>query len=172
MTRFHIRTLNQQDASALLQFETANRAWFEQHIEPRGEAFYSQSGVQEHVDQFLASHAAGTLHPCLIVDEGGAIVGRANLKNINQGAASAEAGYRIAQACVGKGLATKALRHLIELARDTWELGHLHAWVSSTNPASARVLEKCGFARQEEAGSARLKFSLPLISGAGPETPR
>ncbi|GGY78695.1 hypothetical protein ACFFTM_11055 [Pseudoduganella plicata] len=33
-----IRTLQADDAAALLAFEIANRAWFEQHIEPRDRA--------------------------------------------------------------------------------------------------------------------------------------
>ena len=50
-------------------------------------------------------------------------------------------GYWIGREFWGKGLATQALAELIEevTARP------LHAWVATSNAASIRVLEKCGF---------------------------
>jgi ribosomal-protein-alanine N-acetyltransferase len=145
MTAFHIRTLQHDDAAQLLLFETANRGWFEQTIEPRAAAFYSPGGVAEHISEFLAAHANGTRHPCVIVDATGAVIGRANLKEIDGQAGTAEVGYRIAASHVGHGLASHAVRHLVDVARAAWRLTHLHAFVAGTNPASARVLEKCGF---------------------------
>lgn len=140
-----IRTLGQEDAGQLLKFELANRDWFERHIAPRGDAFYSEEGVLGHIREFLAAHRSGTLHPCLIVGQDGEILGRANLKNIEAG--GAEVGYRIAQKHAGKGLATFALKHLVELASTQWRLPQLVAYVAEPNLASARVLERCGFVR-------------------------
>lgn len=142
-----IRTLRHDDAARLLEFERAHRHWFEQHIEPRGDAFYSPDGVREHIAGFLDAHAAGCFHPCVLTAADGAIIGRANLKNIVRHAGSAEIGYRIAQDRVGQGLATLAVHHLIALAGSSWQLSRLTALVRVKNAASARVLEKCGFAR-------------------------
>ncbi len=52
-------------------------------------------------------------------------------------------GYWIGREFWGKGLATRALQEL------TGEVTHrpLHAWVATSNVASIRVLEKCGFVR-------------------------
>lgn len=144
-----IRTLQLEDAPELLRFEQVNRAWFEHHIEPRGDAFYTSESVHEHVMQYLDAHKRSTWHPCVIVDQSGAIVGRANLKDIDLAAGVAEVGYRMAQQCVGKGLATEAVRHLVELARSQWELERLVAYVGVENTASAGVLGKCGFRRGE-----------------------
>jgi ribosomal-protein-alanine N-acetyltransferase len=149
MNGCHIRTLQQDDASLLLQFEQDNRDWFERHIAPRGEAFYSPGGVQEHIQEFLDAHANGTLHPCVIVDENGAIIGRANLKDIDRRAGTAEIGYRIAESQAGKGLATGAVRYLVDLAHSSWQLKQLFAYVANENKASARVLEKCMFTRHQ-----------------------
>ncbi|MQA20987.1 GNAT family N-acetyltransferase [Rugamonas rivuli] len=140
-----IKTLQAQDAAPLLQFELENRAWFEQHIAPRDEAFYTPQGVQRHIDQYLDGYAKGTWHPCLLLDASGRIVGRANLKDIDSTTASAEAGYRIARDAAGQGLATRALLHLVALAQQQWRLQHLLAYVTDNNPASARVLNKCAF---------------------------
>lgn len=164
MSGHRIRTLRPNDADRLLRFEAENRGWFEQHIEPRGDAFYSQDGVRAHIAQFLDAHAHGRMHPCVIVDTEGAILGRANLKDIDRHAGTAEVGYRIAATCVGRGVATEALWHLIELALSEWQLKQLCAYVRPANAASARVLEKCGFRCEVHAAPARevARFTLAL----------
>ncbi|MEG1054910.1 MAG: GNAT family N-acetyltransferase, partial [Janthinobacterium sp.] len=85
------------DAAPLLAFEQANRAWFERHIDGRPDAFYSIDGIHAHVAQFLDEHAQGRMHPCVIVDEHGQLIGRANLKDIDREQGVAEVGYRIGE---------------------------------------------------------------------------
>jgi [ribosomal protein S5]-alanine N-acetyltransferase len=143
---YAIRNLEQGDWRALHAFEIANRAWFEQHVDPRAASFYTHGGVQRHIDELLDGFAAGRCHPCVIVDHGGAIVGRANLKDIDRLKRCAEVGYRIAGTHAGQGLATRALEHLVTLAREQWQLDALQAVVTVRNKASAAVLQKCGFA--------------------------
>ena len=57
----------------------------------------------------------------------------------------AELGYWLGVPYWGKGYATEALHAVIDFAFT--DLGHdsLHAGARVTNPASRRVLEKCGF---------------------------
>ncbi|GJJ04029.1 hypothetical protein RugamoR64_45670 [Duganella rhizosphaerae] len=155
-----IRTLQHEDAAPLLQFELENRAWFEQHIAPRAQEFYTPQGVRRHIEQYLDGHAAGIWHPCIILNGQGRIVGRANLKDIDRRAVTAEAGYRIASDQTGKGLATQALRHLIALAEQRWRLRCLLAYVSDDNLASAHVLRKCGFVQGEH------QDGMEIIAGA------
>lgn len=162
MTGVRIRTLSAADADQLLQFELAHRNWFEQHIEPRGDAFYSPEGVRGHIAIFLAAHAAGSLHPCVLTDDAGIIIGRANLKDIRQQNRSAEVGYRIGQSHVGRGLATVALRFLIGLAETEWQLATLSAFVRTRNVASARVVEKCGFVPGPESEPDLSHYTLRL----------
>jgi RimJ/RimL family protein N-acetyltransferase len=50
-------------------------------------------------------------------------------------------GYWLGREFWGKGLATKALAELV----DEVTARPLHAWVATSNVASIRVLEKCGF---------------------------
>lgn len=140
-----IRTIHPSDAPALLVFEQANRAWFESQIDARAPEFYSLAGVAAHIDDYLARHAAGKMHPCLLVADDGAILGRCNLKDIDAGARRAEVGYRIAAAACGRGLAGQALRHLMGLAYGEWQLTGLDAHVTVANAASARVLQRAGF---------------------------
>ncbi|MGE8483442.1 MAG: GNAT family N-acetyltransferase [Pseudomonas sp.] len=145
MKPVRIRTLQRTDAEALLTFELDNREWFERHIDARGSAFYSVQGVTDHIDAYLADFTAGTWHPFVIEDDGGNIVGRANLKGIDMTERSAEVGYRIAQSACGQGLATLAVRHLIQQAQLHWNLKQLVATVYAENIGSTKVLERCGF---------------------------
>ncbi|HEY8024081.1 MAG TPA: GNAT family N-acetyltransferase [Burkholderiaceae bacterium] len=143
------RTLTIDDAPALLEFELANRAWFEKTVLKREDSVYTVDGIGRHVQACLDDLARGTMHPNLMLDEDGRIAGRVNLKDIDVQAAIAEVGYRIAQKYVGQGWATASLRHLLMLAYEKWDLQSLQAFVTTENPASARVLDKCGFVRRE-----------------------
>ncbi|MCP1455709.1 GNAT family N-acetyltransferase [Pseudomonas kilonensis] len=145
MTPFRIRELENTDAEALLVFEIRNREWFESQIDPREPAFYSRTGVTDHIESYLADFAEGAWHPFVIEDSSGRIVGRANLKSIHSPLGCAEVGYRIDQRVCGQGLATQALKHLIEVARMRWELTQLVAYVYESNVGSRKVLERCGF---------------------------
>jgi ribosomal-protein-alanine N-acetyltransferase len=145
MQTFNVRELERTDSEALLAFETQNREWFESQIDPRPASFYSLQGVAEHIESYLSGLANGTWHPFVVEDSSGRIVGRANLKDINLSEGSAEVGYRIGQRYCGQGMATLALRHLIQEARGRWGLGRLVAYVYEGNAGSRKVLGRCGF---------------------------
>lgn len=145
MTPFSLRPLTHTDTHALLAFEVQNREWFEQHIDARDPAFYTLQGVAEHIDEYLSGLAVGAWHPFVIEDAHGSIVGRANLKNIDTSNRCAEVGYRVGEQVCGQGLATLALKHLIDTARTRWGLTQLVAYVFEENAGSQKVLERCGF---------------------------
>ncbi len=143
------RDLQIEDVAKLLAFELANRAWFEKTVEGRHEAFYTTEGVAAHIRECLDGYACGILHPLVILDADGDIAGRANLRFIDPAAGCCEIGYRIAEPHCGKGWASASVRYMQQLAYGTWRLAFLQAYASIENPASARVLEKNGFVRQE-----------------------
>ncbi|MCU1750357.1 GNAT family N-acetyltransferase [Pseudomonas sp. 6D_7.1_Bac1] len=145
MKTFRVRMLENTDTEALLAFETHNREWFESHIDARDPSFYSLQGVAAHIESYLSGFAIGTWHPFVIEDASEGIVGRANLKNINSPTGSAEVGYRIDQRFCGQGLATLALKHLIQEAQMHWNLTQLLAHVYKDNIGSRKVLNRCGF---------------------------
>ncbi|MGF6092289.1 GNAT family N-acetyltransferase [Pseudomonas sp. 18173] len=166
MESFSVRELRTTDTEALLAFETRNREWFESHIDARDPAFYSLQGVADHIAGYLSDFAIGAWHPFVIVDCRQAIVGRANLKNIDLASGSAEVGYRIDQRACGQGLATLALRHLIEQAQVRWGLTQLVAFAYKENLGSRKVLDRCGFQLEQPScnkstGNER-RFVLPL----------
>lgn len=58
---------------------------------------------------------------------------------------TAEVGYWLGRAWWGRGIASEALAATVDYAFSTFDLVRLEAQVYEWNPASARVLEKCGF---------------------------
>ena len=58
---------------------------------------------------------------------------------------TAEVGYWLGEPFWGQGIATYALQAFTEYAFTTFDLVRLQAFVKEWNPASAHVLEKCGF---------------------------
>jgi [ribosomal protein S5]-alanine N-acetyltransferase len=162
---YRVRELTHTDLESLLAFETLNRAWFEANIDARAASFYSEPGVSQHIDDLLTRLAARTWHPFVIVDNESLIAGRANLKDIDQHRGCAEVGYRVAHACLGQGIATQAVMHLIQVARQHWQLERLDAYVFPENIGSQKVLARCGFSQhpETEGGTGReCRFSLML----------
>ena len=66
-------------------------------------------------------------------------------------------GYWLAHEHWGRGIATRALAAFLEDIRER----PLYAHVAKINPASIRVLEKCGFERTDSADPEEIKMTLP-----------
>jgi RimJ/RimL family protein N-acetyltransferase len=59
-----------------------------------------------------------------------------------------ELGYWVGKPYQGRGVATRAVHAIVHHGFATIGLERIHAEVFAWNPASARVLEKCGFQRE------------------------
>ncbi|WP_394781889.1 GNAT family N-acetyltransferase [Undibacterium sp.] len=140
-----LKLLQQSDAGPLLQFEVANRAWFEQFIETRGVWFYTREGMRAHIADFMEKYAAGSLYPYLVLDVAGSIIGRVNLRDVEREVGTARLGYRVAADCAGRGVISAAVQQVLHIARTELGLKRIIAHVSVENPASAKVLQKNGF---------------------------
>ena len=70
---------------------------------------------------------------------------------------TAEIGYWLAEPFWGRGIASEALRAMTAYAFEQFDLTRLEAGVFSWNPASARVLEKCGYVIEGRARAAVVK---------------
>lgn len=68
---------------------------------------------------------------------------------------SAELGYWLAEPFWGKGIVSAAVKQMIEFAFKNFDINRLYARPFSSNIASQKVLEKCGFTLE-----ARLKKSI------------
>ena len=75
--------------------------------------------------------------------EDGSLIGGVRLR-IDTEHSRAELGFWVASRCWGRGYATEAVRAVIEYGFSTLGLHRVHAMNFSRNPASGRVMEKCG----------------------------
>jgi ribosomal-protein-alanine N-acetyltransferase len=135
-----LERLRADHAAALLAFERDNRNYFAASVPDRGDEYFA--GFDDRHRTLLAWQDEGTDHFHVLVEPDGSIVGRVNLADVTDG--SAELGYRIAERAAGRGLATAAVRRVVELAR-AYGLTSLRARTTHDNAASRRVLERTGF---------------------------
>jgi len=138
---FELQRLRSDHEAALLDFELANRDYFAESINDRGEAFFANFPKEHRT--LLADQESGDFAFHVLVDDEGMVVGRFNLFDIAD--STAVVGYRVAQRVTGRGVATSALRELCRIARDDYSLRKLRAATSYENVASQRVLERAGF---------------------------
>jgi [ribosomal protein S5]-alanine N-acetyltransferase len=75
---------------------------------------------------------------------------------------SAEVGYWLGEALWGKGVATAAVRGLTEYGFNVFGLTRVFAVPFANNPASARVLEKAGYAREGVMRRSAIKEGIVL----------
>jgi [ribosomal protein S5]-alanine N-acetyltransferase len=136
-----LQRLRSDHAAAVLAFEMANRAYFAASVTDRGDEFFEQ--FSERHRALLAEQDTGVCVFHVLLDGGGAVVGRFNLYNLEDG--TAEVGYRVAEQVAGGGVATSTLRKLCGLAVEQYGLRTLKAKTRNANVASQRVLEKAGF---------------------------
>ena len=136
-----LQRLRADHAPAVLAFELANRAYFATFISDRGDEFYDH--FTEQYNALLAEQEAGTCVFHVLVDEDGTVLGRFNLRDLEDGAA--ELGYRVAQLVAGRGVATATVQELCRLAAAQYGLRTLRAAITYDNVASQKVLTKAGF---------------------------
>lgn len=61
---------------------------------------------------------------------------------------TAEIGYWLSEQYWGRGIISDAVRAMVPVAFERFDIIRLQAGIFATNPASMRVLEGCGFARE------------------------
>jgi ribosomal-protein-alanine N-acetyltransferase len=136
-----LQRLRADHAPAVLAFELANRAYFAGSISDRGDEFFAQ--FTERHNEALAEQEAGSCAFHVLVGEDGTVLGRFNLFDISDG--TANVGYRVAQQVAGRGVATRTVRDLCQLAAARYGLRRLRAGTNHDNVASQKVLAKNGF---------------------------
>ncbi len=133
------------DAEELLAFELDNRAYFEHWINARPASYYSLEAVRKAIDEAVREGAQDRAHQFLIKAEG-RIVGRINLTGVvRPHYGKAMLGYRIAEACAGRGYASAAVALVLKEAFEGLKLWRVEASARPENAGSVRVLERNGF---------------------------
>ncbi|UQX04987.1 GNAT family protein [Streptomyces sp. RerS4] len=142
-----MRGLTLDDAAALADVLTRNRAYMAPYEPHRDEAFYTEAGQRARIEGLLGERDAGRMIPYVLVETAtGAPVGAINLANITFGPlCGAGIGYWVDQTRNGRGLATAAVEEVCRTARDELGLHRIEAGTLVDNVASRRVLAKAGF---------------------------
>jgi ribosomal-protein-alanine N-acetyltransferase len=140
-----LRPLQPQDAAALADLYIENRHFLAPFEPIRDEDFYSGAGQRTRLEQVAVDRSSGS-GDSWAIHEDGTFVGRISLSNIARGPfQSANVGYWVAQAANGRGIASAALRLVLEQAFGPLGLHRVEAGTLTPNVASQRVLERNGF---------------------------
>jgi len=70
---------------------------------------------------------------------------------------NAEIGYWVGEKYWNKGIATKAIKAMIDYSFETFNINRLYATIFDSNIASIRALKKCGFIEEAKLKSAVIK---------------
>ncbi|MBB1252520.1 GNAT family N-acetyltransferase [Streptomyces alkaliterrae] len=140
-----LERLRRDHAAALLTFERENRAYFAATVPDRGDDYFAEFDARH--EALLTEQDCGLHHFHVIVTGDGDILGRVNLVDVTPDGPdrSAELGFRVGRAAAGRGLATRAVRRVCELAAGDYGLTSLRAAATLDNVASRTVLERTGF---------------------------
>lgn len=105
---------------------------------------YTKSDADNYIGSCIANGDATQLCRAILVD--GMAVGSISVilgKDIFR--KSAELGFWLAEEYWGKGIMTKAVRQICDMAFNAYDISRIFAIVFSHNMGSCRVLEKTGF---------------------------
>ena len=101
-------------------------------------------------EQWIKATAAEGLPSHLAVEVGGEVVGGIGLRfEPDRATRTAEVGFWLGEPFWGRGIMTESVRAFTEYAFATFGLRRIFARVFEWNPASMRVLEKSGYARED-----------------------
>jgi [ribosomal protein S5]-alanine N-acetyltransferase len=145
--RVSIRELRRSDAAEIAAMNARNRADIERVSPPSATDHFAVAGQAARIEQLLTKRELGTRADWTIrVD--GVIAGDISLHAITRGAVqTANVGYMVDAGFRGRGVATTALRLVVDHAFGELRLHRLDAGAMTSNIGSQRVLEKAGFTR-------------------------
>ena len=142
------RLITTDDAPALAKLVQENREFLAPWDPVHSERYYTEAGQLADIRDALIQYRQGIKLPRVIVTESGEVAGRINLNNIVRGAfQSGSLGYWVSAAQNGRGLATAAVRDMVQLAFGELRLHRVEAGTLLHNVRSQRVLERNGFVR-------------------------
>ncbi len=138
-----VRDWSRRDKSSLVRVANNRNIW--RNLTHRFPHPYTEADA----DYWLA-HVAGQPRPShWAIEVEGEVAGAIGV-DVGSGvyARSGHFGYWLAEAWWGRGIMTAAVRATVEHIFAAFDVVRLEAPVFEWNPASMRVLEKCGFVRE------------------------
>jgi RimJ/RimL family protein N-acetyltransferase len=138
-----VRSWREDDAPSLARQANNRRVWV--NLRDRFPHPYTSDDAARFLAWVLAERPE-TNFAIAVGDEAVGAIGYEIQPDVHR--ISAEIGFWLGEAYWGRGIMTEALRAVTEHAFHTHNLHRLFAGVFEWNPASMRVLEKAGYARE------------------------
>ncbi len=144
-TDVELRIASLDDAPALADAQTRSR----EHLGPwdpaRTDRWFTPAGQAERLTSQLERYKNGQVVPWVLAD-GDRVLGQITLSDLVPGPfRSASLGYWLAVDALGRGLATRAVEAVAEIADSELKLHRIEASTLTGNTASQRVLNRTGF---------------------------
>ena len=140
-----MRLLRPGDAPVLAAAYLRNREYLSPWEPVRPEAYYTEAWQAADIANLLVAEKSGEGYSLGLFTDG-ILVGRFNVAGIVRGPfQSAGLGYWVDSAYAGRGLASAAVRIVVETARQDLGLHRIEASTLLHNAGSQRVLLKAGF---------------------------
>lgn len=109
------------------------------------DAHRSQADTRAYVRFILRQYREGQPSSyAIVLKETGRVIGTIGFMSYWEENSTVEVGYSIARQYWGRGIAAEALRALLGLAFEQMRLHRVEAQHELDNPASGRVMQKCG----------------------------
>lgn len=147
-----IRDWSERDKADLAAFANNRKIW--RNLTDR----FPHPYTEEEASRWLAQIAGMPVRTCWAIEVGHRAIGGIGIE-LREGiyVKCADFGYWLGEPYWGRGIATAAVRALVPEILSRFGLIRLQAYVFAWNPASMRVLEKAGFAREGVMRRAALK---------------
>lgn len=113
--------------------------WLSWPAEAVGDEFFLKF-----IERSLKDYAEGKSLTCAMLHDG-AVVGNVSLNSINHTLKRTEIGYWLCSDQQGKGIVTRSVAKLIDLAFDEFEMRKAQISAATENRPSRRVAERLGF---------------------------
>ena len=155
--RLHLRPFNQADASTVQALVSDREIAKTTARIPHP---YPPDGATKWIESHSELQAQGReLILAIVFKDTHQVIGTVGLANVEL-PHLAEVGYWIGLPFWGKGFATESVKGLCEFGFDELGLHRIYAKVMTRNPASRKVLEKCGFRHEGLLRSSLYKWAL------------
>ena len=142
------RLITLDDAPVLAELLRTNRDFLAPWEPIRGDDYFTVDGQCEVIRDAVERYGQGTTRPHVILDDSGRVVGRITLNGIVRGCfQSCSLGYWVGADYNGRGIATAAVREIVQVAFEEEGLHRVQAETLLDNVRSQRVLERNGFVR-------------------------
>lgn len=138
---YAIRSLRPDDAAALVRLANDREVWLNLRD------LFPHPYERHHAEQWIQEVRSGTMETAFAIAAQDELIGGIGLHpQTDILRRSAELGYWLGRPFWGKGVATGAVRTITAWGFAHLEIDRIFAYVFGWNPASARVLEKAGYA--------------------------